>query len=164
VLKATFICFTLPPHFANFGKRLIKTPKLYFYDTGLAAMLLKMSSVEILSHHPLKGHIFENWMIAELMKTYENNGEEPPLYFWRDTKGNEVDVVIDQGKRLYPIEIKSSMTFHSQFLKGCDYLNKLQGIPSPASDLGKCIYAGEKSFDFQGYHVISLRKLDVVKN
>lgn len=154
VLQTSFICFFLPPHFQNFSKRIIKSPKLYFYDTGLLCYLLKIRTSEQLAMHPLRGFIFENWIILEKIKSYLNQGIEPPLYFWRDTHGHEVDLIIDQGAKLYPIEIKSSYTFHSDFLKDLKYFQKLQKTKSKKSSekfQGDCFYCGDDSFAFQGF-------------
>ena len=155
MLQTSFLCFTLAPHFKNFSKRLIKSPKLYFYDTGLLCYLLKVEKPDALLHHPLRGSIFENWVITERIKSYLNQGWEPPLYFWRDTKGHEVDLVIDEGEHLYPVEIKSGRTFHSDFVKDIHYLNHLQ-----KQQQGECIYAGDDSFEFKGLKIRSWSKLE----
>lgn len=153
-LKAGFICFTLQPHFNNFNKRIIKTPKLYFYDTGLLCYLLKISNTEVLSTHPLRGNIFENWVISETVKKYHNRGEEPPVYFWQDAKGREIDLVIDQGDYLFPIEIKSSFTANPSFIKNCAYFSALQS-PSRKNKnlLGECIYCGESEQNLKGFTI-----------
>lgn len=153
ILQATFILFKLEPHFKNFNKRMIKTPKLYFYDTGLLCYLLRITDRKQLFEHPLKGAIFENWVVSELLKSYFHRGLEAPLYFWRDQKGHETDLLIDEGKYLFPIEIKSAGTFHPDFLKGPQYLNELQG----RKDLlqGLCVYGGTESFTFKNYQVLS---------
>ena len=95
-LKSTYICFTLLPHFKNFNKRLVKTPKLYFYDTGLLCYLLGINTMEQLTTHPLRGNIFENFIISEYLKKKNNCGEEVNLYFWRDQKGHEIDLLEDR--------------------------------------------------------------------
>ena len=139
-LETTYICFRLEPHFKNFNKRITKAPKIYFYDTGLLCYLLRIKNPQQLSYHPLKGHIFENWVISEYMKHYFNQGKEAPLYFWRDQHGHEVDLVIDKGTHLNLIEIKSGQTFAKDFLKNIKWLNKLQGRTD-----GSCIYGGDKT-------------------
>lgn len=159
VLKTSFICWTLQPHFKNFNKRLIKAPKLYFYDTGLACYLLQIKNLSMLETHPLRGHLFENWVIAEKMKQSFHQGEEPSYYFWRDQKGHEVDLVLDQSTFLYPMEIKSGATFHSDFLKDVHYLNDLQNSSLPQNILGECIYGGETSFEFKKHKIVSWREL-----
>lgn len=156
VLKASFIVYTLSPHFKNFSKRLIKSPKLYFYDTGLLCYLLRISQNNHLVSHPLRGSIFENWVITEKLKSYLHVGKEAPIYFWRDQKGHEVDVILDQGVNLYPIEIKSAATFNPDFIQGLEYFNSLQN--SNQSDAGRCIYGGDQSFEYKGYQIESWRR------
>ncbi len=138
-LETTFICFTLAPHFKNFNKRIIKSPKVYFYDTGLLCYLLRIRTIEQLKVHPLRGAIVENWVIVEYLKSYSNRGEEAPIYYWRDQHGHEVDLVIDEGEYLDLIEIKSSQTMQKEFFKNIDWLNKLQNKES-----GTCVYAGKE--------------------
>lgn len=150
-LKSTFICFSLMPHFKNFNKRIVKTPKLYFYDTGLLCYLLGVNSKEQLDIHPLRGNIFENFIISELIKDKANTGKESNYYFWRDQKGHEVDLVEDRSVSLFPIEIKMSQTFNSSFLKNINYLNKLQIEKTPGlSEKGELIYSGENEAIFKG--------------
>jgi hypothetical protein len=155
VLEACFICFTLRPHFKNFNKRLIKTPKIYFYDTGLLCYLLKIRRHEELLEHSMRGAIFENWVVAERLKSFFNAGEETPFYYWRDTKGHEVDLVLDSGGPLYPLEMKSSRTFNSEFIKSIKYLQKLQAVSGQHPPFGECVYAGDETFDFEDYLVRS---------
>lgn len=154
ILKATFICFTLEPHFRNFNKRIIKSPKLYFFDTGLLCYLLRIKNSSQLDNHPLFGYIFENWIISEFIKSKFNSGEENNSYFWRSQKGHEIDLIKDEGINLYPIEIKSSMTFNKDFIKNLEYLNKLQGN-TENQNLGTCVYRGEDSFTFKNYKINS---------
>lgn len=127
ILEASFIIFRLQPYFENFGKRLIKSPKLYFTDVGFAAYMLGIESEIHISRDPLRGGLFENLVILELMKTRLNKGLEPQLYFFRDQHGNEVDVIYKSANTLIPIEIKAAQTFNNSFLKGIDYFNKLIG-------------------------------------
>jgi len=153
ILEASFIIFKLKPHFKNFGKRLIKSPKIYFYDTGLLCNLLKINDPNHLTNHPLRGSIFENFVILELVKNYANQGKEPDFYFWRDSQGHEVDLIINQSQKLYPIEIKSSQTFQRDFLTETKHLNELQNVQS--DDQGQLIYGGSETFSTQGYAVQS---------
>jgi hypothetical protein len=157
-LKTTFVCFTLQPHFKNFNKRIVKTPKLYFYDTGLLCYLLQIHSPEFLDTHPLRGSIFENFVISEFMKKKFNAGQEPNYYFWRDQKGHEVDLVEEKGTSLFPIEIKFSDTFQKSFLKNIDYFNNLQGLAK--GPLGKIVCASHESFEFKNYHVHGWREIE----
>jgi predicted AAA+ superfamily ATPase len=154
VLKASFISFTLEPHFKNFNKRIIKSPKVYFYDTGLLCYLLRISNTEQLFSHPLRGSIFENWVINEKLKAFLNNGQDAPLYFWRDAKGHEVDLVLDRGTWLEPFEIKSGSTFDPSFIENLDYFSKLQERPG-----GELIYGGETTFTFKNIPIRSWREL-----
>lgn len=158
VLANTFICFTLEPHFKNFGKRLIKSPKLYFYDSGLLCYLLRIKSVDQLLSHPLYGSIFENWVIGERLKQILHDGKESDLYFWRDQKGHEVDIVADRAGALASTEIKSSVTFHESFLENIRFLNSLQqGTASSTDSSGECVYGGEETFTFKECRVVSWR-------
>lgn len=160
VLKASFICFTLEPHFRNFNKRIIKSPKIFFYDTGLLCYLLRIKEKSHLEQHPLFGWIFENWIISEYFKHAFNLGKEPNFYFWKDQKDHEIDLIIDEGTYLFPIEIKSSETFHPGFIKNMEYLNALQnGEKLFKPPLGICYYGGSESFSFKNYAVIQWNRL-----
>ena len=110
VLKTSFLVFLLPPHHRNFNKRVIRSPKLYFHDTGLACLLLGIRTVEQLSSHSSRGALFENHVVSEVAKAYWNHRRTPPLYFWRDQTGHEVDLLIEEGGSLFPVEIKSGST------------------------------------------------------
>ncbi|MCK5679864.1 DUF4143 domain-containing protein, partial [bacterium] len=148
-LEASYICFILQPHFKNFNKRITKAPKIYFHDTGFLCYLLRIKNINQLKVHPLRGEIFENWIISEYLKFYANQGKEAPLYFWRDQHGHEVDLVIDNGTHLDLIEIKSGMTFNKEYFKNINWLNKLQ-----KQTKGTCIYGGEKAIDLGCQKVI----------
>lgn len=143
ILQAGFIIHLLPPHFANFSKRIVKTPKLYFMDTGLLCYLLRIREPAEIVTHAMKGAIFETFVLAELYKAFVHRGEAPPLYFWRDQSGHEVDVVVDTGTRLIPIEIKSSETIDRSFFDGLKFY---QSLGSPAAENGVLIHAGEASY------------------
>lgn len=154
ILEASYLIFRLPPYFENFGKRIIKTPKLYFTDVGLACYLLGIENETQLQHHPLRGELFENLIIMELVKTRLNQGLEPRLYFFRDSGGNEVDVVFQQASQLIPIEIKSSKTFQRSFLKGLRYFKNLVG---ERCQKGALIYTGniELSMDDDAFSTVN---------
>lgn len=130
----------LPPHHQNFSKRLIKSPKLYFLDPGLLAFLLRIRSPEELRDHAMRGAIFETFVISELYKCFANAGETPPLYFWRDRAGHEVDVVLDLGRELLPVEIKSGETVHGSFFDGMKYF---RALGAPASGTGVLMHGGD---------------------
>ncbi len=132
-LKTSFVVFSLQPHYRNFSRRIVKTPKLYFHDTGLLCFLLGIREPEQLNIHPLRGQIFENFIVSEFIKKAHHRGESPKLYFWRDHKGHEVDIVEDRSWELFPIEIKFASTFRKQMLKGLDYFNKLREAEQAAS-------------------------------
>lgn len=142
ILEASYIIFLLQPHFKNFSKRLTKSPKLYFYDTGIACNLLEIKSEEALSTHYLRGGLFESMVISDLLKNYYNRGERPSLYFWRDSHGHEIDCIIDMGTKLIPIEIKAGETIDLSYFKGLDYWNDLAQV-SPEN--GYVIYGGKEN-------------------
>lgn len=127
VLEASYILFLLRPHHANFSKRLVKSPKLYFYDSGLLCWLLGIRQADQLAVHPLRGGIFESFVISELVKAGLNRGERPTLHFWRDSNGNEVDVIADVGPKMLPIEIKSGQTLNRDFFGGLERWQALAG-------------------------------------
>ncbi len=143
ILKTSFIVFLLRPHHRNFNKRVIKSPKLYFYDTGLASHLLGLRNEEQLFTHPARGALFENYIIAEAMKAYTHHRREPPLYYWRDQTGHEIDLLIEEAGELYPIEIKSGATVNSSMFNHLAWWNRLAGQPPENSTL---VYGGTESF------------------
>lgn len=156
VLQAGYVIFLLQPHHQNFGKRLVKTPKLYFHDTGLAAYLLGIQDAAHLSIHSARGALFENLVISELMKHRFNQGLGSNLYFWRNNTGEEVDVLIEQGEQLMPVEIKSSHTFHSDFLTGLTKWAKYAGATALPAQL---VYGGDLSMTRQGVAVHGWRDM-----
>ncbi|GIL03723.1 MAG: ATPase [Betaproteobacteria bacterium] len=117
VLEASHVVFRVQPYFRNFGKRLVKTPKLYFVDTGLAAWLLGIHDQSLMAVHPLRGALFENFVVGEIVKHRYNHGNLRPIHFWRDSNGREVDLVLDDGARLLGIEIKSGATFAADWTR-----------------------------------------------
>jgi len=125
VLEASYIIYLLKPDHNNFSKRLIKSPKLYFYDTGLAASLLGIEDENQLSSHFLRGGLFENMVMNEFTKTSLNNGKEPNLTFWRDSTGNEVDLLFSTKGKQLAYEIKSGATYSSDYFKGIKVWAKL---------------------------------------
>ncbi|MBI5124495.1 MAG: ATP-binding protein [Candidatus Omnitrophica bacterium] len=125
ILELSFIVFLLRPHYKNFNKRLVKMPKLYFYDPGLASSLLGIENKRQVANHYLKGGLFETFVISELLKHRYNEGLEMNHYFWRDKVGHEIDCIIEKGSRLIPIEIKSGKTPSAEYLKDLNYWNKL---------------------------------------
>jgi hypothetical protein len=138
VLESSFIIYRLQPHHASFNKRVVKMPKLYFYDTGLACSLLGISSPSQLSTHYAKGSLFENFVITELVKFRYNRGDNHNLFFWRDNVGHEVDLLVESQKGLFPIEIKAGSTIRDNFFEGITYWNKLAG-----NTRGVVVYTGD---------------------
>ncbi len=118
VLEATYVTFRLLPYHTNFGKRLVKTPKLYFHDTGLAAWLMGIHDAPTMNLHPMRGALFENFCITEFGKHLRNSGAAGTAYFWRDNIGNEVDLLIERAGVLQPVEFKSGATFQPDWLRG----------------------------------------------
>ena len=140
ILQASYIIHLLPPHYTNFSKRLIKSPKLYFLDTGLLCYLLRIKSPEELPSHAMRGAIFETFVVSELYKAFTHRGELPPLFFWRDRTGHEVDILMDRGSNLLPIEVKSGETVSGGLFDGLKYFCRLG---PPASERGVLIYGGQ---------------------
>jgi predicted AAA+ superfamily ATPase len=140
------------------GKRHIKSPKIYFYDTGVLCSLLNLSSVKELTNHYAVGSIFENFIISEFKKEISETNKSARIYFYRDNHGNEVDLVIDTGGNLIPVEIKSSATYSKTFFKGFDYWKK--HIDAEAN--GFVIYGGENSQKIQNDQLISWINLQKV--
>ena len=141
ILEASYICYLLKPDYNNYAKRLVKTPKLYFYDTGLACSLLDIQTAEQVSSHFLRGGLFENLVINEFVKKSYNQGQEPDLTFWRDSTGNEVDLLQHIDGNLYAYEIKSGATYSPDFFKSISKWAKLSGTPTENLSV---IYTGEK--------------------
>jgi predicted AAA+ superfamily ATPase len=152
ILEASFLVLLLRPYHANFGKRLIKSPKLYFLDTGLLCYLLRIQSPEDLRQHANRGSIFESFVVTDLMKSFLNRGRESDLYFWRDSTGHEIDAVIDLGRERVAVEIKSAQTVAQDFFAGIDFWRKLVGDTEAPSAL---IYGGDRSYRRSGVSVQS---------
>jgi uncharacterized protein len=156
VLEAGYVVFMLQPHHQNFGKRLVKTPKLYFHDTGLAAYLMGIGDAEHLAIHPARGALFENLVITEAMKQRFNQGLTSNLYFWRDNIGDEVDLVLEESSKLQPIEIKSAQTFNTAFLDG---LKKWSAAAGTAGLPPRLVYGGDENMLRSGVVVQSWRSM-----
>lgn len=137
ILETSYIIFRLNPHHINFNKRVVKMPKIYFYDTGLAASLLGIEQAEQLSLHPFRGNLFENLIVVELLKQRFNLGVRSNLSFWRDNVGHEVDLLLQNGDNLTPVEIKSGQTVTDEYFNGLKFWQKLR----PGAD-GYIIYGG----------------------
>jgi predicted AAA+ superfamily ATPase len=127
LLESSYIAFTLHPWHANFSKRIVKTPKLYFYDTGLVAYLLGIKKPEDLVLSTYKGALFENYCILELLKSHKNKGVSQDFYFWRDSNGNEIDLLLVDGLEVACLEMKASQTVKPEYLKALHYLDETTG-------------------------------------
>jgi predicted AAA+ superfamily ATPase len=141
VLQASYIVHLLPPHFKNFNKRLVKSPKIYFLDTGLLCYLLRVQSVEDLNNHPHIGAIFETFVFSEIYKSFHHRAEEAPLYFWQDRTGNEIDLLIDRGRMQFPVEVKAAKTIAQNFFVNIQRWLDLEGNPQK---YGCLIYGGNE--------------------
>lgn len=157
ILQASYVLFLLQPHHENFGKRLVKTPKLYFHDTGLAAALLGIQNAEHMAVHPARPALFETFVANEFLKARYNAGLASNLYFWRDNVGNEVDIVIENGSLLQPVEVKSSKTLAEDAFDGLRHWLKFAGKKSEHPLL---VYGGEEGFERSGIAVRSWLSLN----
>lgn len=130
LLEASYVIFLLQPYYKNFGRRLIKAPKLYFFDTGIACSLLKIRSIEELSSHYLRGGLVESCILADLLKQQYNLEQQPSLYFWRDQAGHEIDCIIDESRYPVPVEIKAGKTVAHDFFKELNYWQETANVPN----------------------------------
>lgn len=161
ILEASYLVFTLQPFHRNFNKRLMKMPKLYFYDTGLACSLLGLEKEEQVEMHYLRGGLFENLMVLEVLKGRINQGLPPNLYFWRDRTGHEVDLIGEWGGVLHAMEVKYGSTFQTSYTDNLKYLIGLCEQPPKTAVLSYLIYTGEEE---GSYFDISLTPMDRVHN
>ena len=157
VLEASYIVYLLKPDFNNYSKRLVKSPKLYFYDTGLACSLLEIKDTEQIASHFLRGGLFENLVINEFIKDSLNKGNDPQLSFWRDKTGNEVDLLKTEKDKQYAYEIKSGATFSQDYFKGISFWSKLSGADAKQC---KAIYTGDKNLKTSKGAVIPWNSLE----
>lgn len=139
VLETGFIIFRLQPYFENFNKRVVKMSKIYFYDTGLASSLLGIENYSQLILNPLRGSLFENAVIVDFLKDRYNKGKSNNLFFWRDSTGNEIDLILSGDSKKIPVEIKSGHTISNEFSKGILFWNKITD-----SNGGFVIYSGDE--------------------
>lgn len=156
VLEASYVVFRLQPYHRNFGKRVVKTPKLYFYDPGLAAWLLGVTEAAHLAAHPLRGALFEAWAVAELVKGRLNRGLPPSLYFWRDKTGHEIDVVFERGGEAVPFEVKSGATVARDWFDG---LQRWGAWAGGSAVPGYLVHGGETSQRGAGTELVPWRDL-----
>lgn len=157
ILEASYILFRLKPWYRNVSKRLIKSPKLYFYDVGLAAWLLGMENERHVSRDPLRGSLCENLAVVEALKYRFHRGRKNALSFYRDSRGNEVDLILESGRDVFPIEIKAGATVASDYFKGLTHFSRLlDGLPYG----GGLLYAGQEKRKQGQFHVYPLTELD----
>jgi hypothetical protein len=159
ILEASFIAFRLQPFYNNLGKRLTQMPKLYFYDTGLCCSLLELETESHVNTHPLRGALFENLIILELLKAKFNNGQRSNLFYWRDRTGNEIDVLLDQSAQVVPIEIKTSATFTSDYVKGINYWKKI----NPNVKKAFVVFTG-KTASLDKISILNWKEIAFIKN
>ena len=145
VLEASYVVYLLPPHHQNFSKRLIKSPKLYFYDTGVACSLLGLRTASQVETHYLWGSLFENLLVTEILKHYDARGQAAPLYFWQDKTGREVDLLLElPGGELLALEVKAGFTLSADYFRQLSYWRGLSGTPAERACV---VYAGDTRRD-----------------
>lgn len=159
VLESSDLVYLLPPYHRNFGKRLVKTPKLYFLDTGLACWLLGIRSPEVLALHPSRGAIFETWVVSEFIKARFNRGLPLDLYFWRDNNGLEADLLFEVGTQLQAVEIKSGQTITQDFVRAGQATMRIAGDESLPPWL---VYGGDESYERSGIRMVAWQDLPQV--
>ena len=155
VLEASYVVRRIAPYHRNFGKRLVKAPKLYFLDTGLASWLLGITSPAALATHYARGALFETWVVSEAIKWRAVRGDARPLYFWRDNIGNEIDLLLEEGNDHVLVEAKSGQTFQSEWLKGLTTVDRHMGSNTRRA----LIYGGDASQERADVSVIGWRDL-----
>jgi predicted AAA+ superfamily ATPase len=148
----------MQPFYNNIGKRLVKTPKIYFYDTALACFLLGIENETHLETHPLRGMIFENYIVLEFLKNRSNTGKTNNLLFYRDKSQHEIDIIQDFGTQYRAFEIKSARTFHSDFLNNLNYLKKLLGDSLVSTQV---IYDGENELYTEENGIVNYRNIKI---
>jgi predicted AAA+ superfamily ATPase len=152
VLEASYIVHLLPPYHVNFGKRLVKTPKLYFYDTGLAAYLLDIRDSRQLETHPARGALFESLLVAERLKHRFNRALPADAFFWRDHVGNEIDLLLDHGRYLQPVELKSGQTPSGDYFA---VLRRWLEWAGPRARHATVVYGGSRSMEREGLRLLA---------
>lgn len=158
ILESSFIISLLQPYFENYNKRIVKSPKLYFYDSGLLCYLLDISKAAQLQHHYMKGQLLENFVFSELVKSAYNQGQQARLYYWRDKTGNEVDFLIQYAGYKRLIEVKSGKTINTDFFRGLDYFRRIyKGKDRIRTSL---IYSGDNEYTYQQTSVFNWKNTE----
>ena len=155
-MEAAFLVYRLPPYHRSWNKRVVKQPKLIFLDSGVLCALLNIRTEQDLRTHPLRGHIFESWVVSEAIKHQMNQGQWPSVFFWRDHSGHEIDLLIEQAGRLCALEVKSGETVLSSWLEGMEWFKRLAGELVSASAV---IYGGDRSTVRRDIRVTPWRKV-----
>jgi predicted AAA+ superfamily ATPase len=161
ILESSYIVYRLQPYHRNFNKRLVKSPKLYFYDTGVACSLLGIREEDQVRLHYLKGSLFRNLIINEFIKRNYNRGENHQPYFWQDNHGKEIDCLLINGERVTPVEIKSGKTISTSYFDNLKYWRPLAALPE---DQGYVVYGGDQSMQTSAGALISWRNLDRISD
>ena len=156
ILESSYITFVLQPYHDNFNKRLVKSPKLYFYDTGLLTYLLGIKSREDLNDNRLKGHVFDNLIVSEYQKNNQHSYEHKEYYFWQDSHGHEVDMLTKESRGFSLFEIKSTQTISSALFKEMD---RFEALASPATVTKTLVYGGAENEKRTKYKVLSWRNI-----
>ena len=156
VLEASYIVYLLQPYYANIKKRLVRSPKIYFTDVGLACYLLGITNKDQVARDPLLGSLFENFVIMEIIKYYYANAQNPPISFFRDNVGNEVDLIIEKARNLIAIEIKAGKTFSADWFKGLDYIDSIKGCNVLARSI---VYGGSGDYKRQGFNIFGFKNV-----
>ena len=160
ILESSYIVYQLAPYHRNFNKRIVKSSKLYFYDTGLACSLLGIRDEEQVALHYMKGALFENLVINEFIKASIHRGEQPKTYFWQDNQGKEIDCLLVDGEKALPIEIKAGKTMSNSYFTNLQYWRKLAGAPD---DYGHVVYGGEQTLKTSYGQFTSWRDLETLE-
>jgi len=158
ILEASYVLFRLPPFFRNIGKRLVKSPKIYFCDTAVLCFLLGLEKAEQLSTHPLRGEIFENFVVLEFLKKRYNEGKTNNLFFYRDKSQREVDIVQEFAHQYRAYEIKSAQSFNADFFNNLKYLKKILGESLISTQV---IYDGKNELDIPENGMINFKSLAI---
>ena len=158
VLESSYIIYLLQPFYKNYNKRVLKSPKLYFYDTGIASFLLGIRNTNDLKNHFARGALYENFIINELMKNCYNKRVQPQFYYFRDSNGNEVDLLIEQADFTYAVEIKSAKTVNDNFFRGLDYFKNLDDTKVKTV----CVFGGDEHYTYKKNLVLGWKNLDAI--
>ena len=156
VLEASYLVHLLQPYHQNFGKRLVKMPKLYFLDTGLLCHLMRIDSPQTLATHAMRGPIFESWVVSETLKHRWNQGLSADIHFWRDNHGVEIDLLFEHAGKLHAVEIKSGATFSPDWLLGCQRWQRYAGA---AAGTPVVLYGGRDSYAINGVQVMAWHRM-----